>query len=88
VPDEGEILYTSSRENLSHSHIQIQQIHSGQNFYLFFQGDMCGAFTAKSSIILPKDNECIVERNIHNKPESAFPKREMSKLSSATALYQ
>ena len=88
MPDEGEISYTSSRENLSHSHIQIQQIHSGQNFYLFFQGDMCGAFTATSSIILPKDNECIVERNIHNKPEGAFPKREMSKFSSATALYQ
>jgi len=47
---------------------------------------MCGACTAASSIILPKDNEFIVERNIHNKPEGAFPKREMSKFSSATIL--
>ena len=47
---------------------------------------MCGACTATSSIILPKDKECIVKRNIHNKPEGAFPKREMSKFSSATAL--
>ena len=47
---------------------------------------MCSACTATSSIILPKDNECIVERNIHNKPEGAFPKREIPKFSSATAL--
>ena len=86
MPDEGEKLYTSSRKNSSHSHIQILQLHSGQNFYFFFQGDMCGACTATSSIILPKDNECIVERNIHNKPEGAFLKREMSKFLSATAI--
>ena len=47
---------------------------------------MFGACTATSSIILPRDNELIVERNIHSKPEDAFPKREISKFSSATAL--
>ena len=47
---------------------------------------MFGACTATSSIILPNDNELIVERNIHSKPEDAFPKREISKFSSATAL--
>ena len=47
---------------------------------------MCGACTATSSIILPKDNECIVERNIHNKPEGVFSKKEMSKFLSTTAI--
>ena len=46
---------------------------------------MCGACTATSSIILPKDNGYIVDINIH-KPEGAFPKREMSKFLSATAI--
>ena len=87
MPDEGEKLYISSRENSSHSHIQILQLHSGQNFYFFFRG-ICVVHVQLQVplLILPKDNECIAGRNLHNKPEGAFPKREMSKFSSATAL--
>ena len=82
VPDEGEQLYTSNRENSSHSHIQILQLHSAQNFCFYLRGICVVHAQLQSSIILPKDNEAIVERNIHNKAqESAFPKREMSKFS-------
>ena len=38
VPDEGEKLYTSNRENSSHSHIQILQLHSAQNFCFYLRG--------------------------------------------------
>jgi len=38
VPDEGETLYTSNRENSSHSHIQILQLHSAQNFCFYLRG--------------------------------------------------
>ena len=39
---------------------------------------MFGASAATSSIILLRNNECIVERNSHTKPEGAFPKKEVS----------
>ena len=74
VPDDGGKLYTSSRENSSHSHIQILQLHSGQSFCFYCRGICVVHVQLQALLFYPRIMSALWRETFTTSQRVHFPK--------------